>query len=42
MPDEERRRRHEAIDAFVREHDIEAWIGSQLAEIERFDGIPTV
>jgi trehalose 6-phosphate synthase len=42
MPDEERRRRHEAIDAFVREHDIEAWIENQLVEIERFDGIPTV
>jgi trehalose 6-phosphate synthase len=42
MPPDERRRRHAAIDAYVREHDIEAWIASQLSEIERFTGIPSV
>src|SRR5581483_3665853 len=35
LPVEERRRRAEAISAHVREHDIEAWIDGQLAEIER-------
>jgi len=35
MPPDERRRRAAAISAFVREHDIEAWIEGQLAEIER-------
>jgi trehalose 6-phosphate synthase len=42
MPRDERRRRHAALNAYVREHDLEAWIESQLAEIERFAGIPTV
>jgi trehalose 6-phosphate synthase len=42
MPRDERRRRHAAIDSYVREHDIEAWIASQLAEIERFTGIASV
>ena len=32
---EERRGRIEAIRAHVREHDLEAWIGSQLADLDR-------
>jgi trehalose 6-phosphate synthase len=36
MPLEERRRRADGIAAYVREHDIEAWIDGQLAELERF------
>jgi trehalose 6-phosphate synthase len=35
MPAEERRRRAEAIAAHVREHDIEAWTASQLADVDR-------
>jgi trehalose 6-phosphate synthase len=42
MPEEERRRRAAAIAAQVREHDVEAWIEGQLAEIGRFAEIPTV
>jgi trehalose 6-phosphate synthase len=42
MPPDERRQRSAALKAFVREHDIEEWIESQLAEIARFAKIPTV
>jgi trehalose 6-phosphate synthase len=35
MPREERRRRLEAIRAYVREHDLEAWIAAQLADLDR-------
>ena len=42
MPADERRRRSEAIKAQVREHDIEHWIESQLAEIARFEELPAV
>ena len=38
MPLDERRRRAQAISSYVREHDIEAWIAGQLAEIERLAG----
>ncbi len=34
MPEAERRRRAEAIAAFVREHDVEAWIEHQLADLD--------
>jgi trehalose 6-phosphate synthase len=34
MPEAERHRRIEAIRAHVREHDIEAWIGAQLADLD--------
>ena len=43
MSPHERRRRSAAISAYVREHDIEAWIDGQLAEIERLaDTAPRV
>ncbi len=32
----ERRERIEAIRAQVREHDLEAWIGAQLADLDRW------
>jgi trehalose 6-phosphate synthase len=35
MPEVERRARIEAIRAHVREHDLEAWIGAQLADLDR-------
>jgi trehalose 6-phosphate synthase len=35
LPAEERRVRLEAIRAHVREHDVEAWIGAQLADLDR-------
>jgi trehalose 6-phosphate synthase len=35
MAPDERRRRAAAISAYVREHDVDAWIESQLAEFER-------
>jgi trehalose 6-phosphate synthase len=35
MPREERRERLEAIRAFVREHDVAAWIEGQLADLDR-------
>jgi trehalose 6-phosphate synthase len=35
MPQEERHERIEAIRAHVRTHDLEAWIGAQLADIDR-------
>jgi len=35
MPEAERRRRIEAIRAHVREHDLEAWIAAQLADLDR-------
>ena len=35
MPPEERRRRADGIAAYVREHDIEAWIDAQLADLDR-------
>jgi trehalose 6-phosphate synthase len=38
MEPAERRRRAAGLSAYVREHDIEAWIQGQLAEIERFAG----
>ena len=38
MPPEERRRRATALAAYVRAHDIEAWIQGQLADIERLAG----
>jgi trehalose 6-phosphate synthase len=34
MPEPERRRRAEALAAFVREHDVEAWIEQQLADLD--------
>jgi trehalose 6-phosphate synthase len=36
MPAPERRDRIEAIRAQVREHDLEAWIGAQLADLDRW------
>jgi trehalose 6-phosphate synthase len=38
MPPEERRRRATALAAYVRAHDIEAWIQGQLADLERLAG----
>jgi trehalose 6-phosphate synthase len=35
LPAQERRARIEAIRAYVREHDLEAWIGGQLADLDR-------
>ena len=35
MPEAERRRRIGAIRAHVREHDLEAWIAAQLADLDR-------
>ena len=35
MPEEERRRRVEAIRAHVREHDLEAWSEAVLADLDR-------
>jgi trehalose 6-phosphate synthase len=35
MPAEERRRRLDAIQAHVREHDLAAWIAGQLADLDR-------
>jgi trehalose 6-phosphate synthase len=35
MPEEERRRRAEAIARHVREHDVESWIEGQLADLDR-------
>jgi trehalose 6-phosphate synthase len=35
MEADERRRRAEAIAAHVREHDLEAWLGAQLADLDR-------
>ncbi len=35
MPEQERRRRQEAIRAHVREHDLLHWISAQLADLER-------
>jgi len=32
----ERRERIEAMRAQVREHDLEAWIGAQLADLDRW------
>jgi trehalose 6-phosphate synthase len=37
MPGDERRRRLEGLQAFVREHDLAAWIAAQLADL---DGVP--
>jgi trehalose 6-phosphate synthase len=34
LPAQERRARIEAIRAYVREHDLEAWIGGQLADLD--------
>jgi len=34
MPEAERRRRADAIAGFVREHDVEAWIEAQLADLD--------
>jgi trehalose 6-phosphate synthase len=41
MPAEERAARATAISSYVREHDVEAWIDAQLAELERFAKIPS-
>ncbi|MBV8079324.1 MAG: trehalose-6-phosphate synthase [Actinobacteria bacterium] len=38
MPAEERRRRSSAAAAYVREHDIDAWVDAQLDEIARLSG----
>jgi trehalose 6-phosphate synthase len=35
LPVEERRRRNDAIRAHVREHDLEAWLDAQLADLDR-------
>ena len=35
MPADERRRRAEAIARHVEEHDLEEWIGAQLADLDR-------
>ena len=35
MPAPERRRRREAVAAWVREHDVEAWTNAQLADLDR-------
>jgi trehalose 6-phosphate synthase len=35
LPEEERRRRQEAIRSHVHEHDLSAWIAAQLADLER-------
>jgi trehalose 6-phosphate synthase len=42
MSPEERRSRAAAIEAHVREYDVEAWIGRQLAEIERLTHIASI
>src|SRR5262249_24463847 len=42
VPAEEREERSAVLKAPVREHDIEEWIGSQLAEIDRFAGMANV
>ena len=36
MPADERRARIEAIQAHVREHDLTAWIGAQLSDLDRW------
>jgi trehalose 6-phosphate synthase len=36
MPAEERRRRRQAIEDHVREHDVESWSRAQLADLDRF------
>jgi trehalose 6-phosphate synthase len=40
MPPDERRRRAAAIAAHVRKHDVEAWIGEQLSDLDRLAGTP--
>jgi trehalose 6-phosphate synthase len=35
LPAEERRARAEAIRSHVREHDIDAWLSAQLADLDR-------
>ena len=35
LPEDDRRRRQEAIRSHVREHDLLHWIGAQLADLER-------
>ncbi len=42
MPAAERRRRIEAIRAHVREHDLTAWIGAQLDDLDRWAARATV
>ena len=39
LGDDERRARQEAIRAHVREHDLEHWIGAQLADLDRASSI---
>jgi trehalose 6-phosphate synthase len=40
MSEDERRTRIEAIRAFVRDHDLEAWIAAQLADLDRVRSRP--
>jgi trehalose 6-phosphate synthase len=42
MPEAERRRRIEAIREQVREHDVTAWIGAQLSDLDRWAARATV
>jgi trehalose 6-phosphate synthase len=39
LPDAERRSRAEAIRAHVREHDLAAWLGLQLADLDRVSAL---
>jgi len=41
LPARERRARAEAIRRRVREHDIEAWIAAQLADLDRVSAVPS-
>jgi trehalose 6-phosphate synthase len=42
MPAGERKARIDAIRAHVREHDLTAWIGAQLSDLDRWSSRPTV
>jgi trehalose-6-phosphate synthase len=39
LPEDVRRARQEAIRAWVREHDLEAWGAAQLADLDRASSI---
>jgi trehalose 6-phosphate synthase len=39
MPEDDRRRRAEAVRGHVREHDVRAWVAAQLADLEALGGV---